>query len=437
MSKKKADLIVAGGLILTMDKAGRRFEKGSVIVADGRITAVGPAETAQEYQAAKTLDASNGLILPGLINSHTHAAMTLFRGLADDLPLMTWLEEHIFPAEAKLDAELVATGTRLACAEMIRGGTTCLCDMYLWEDTVARVIDEVGLRAIVGEVLYDFPSPHYGQPASGLDFTRDLMAHYRDHARISVMAMPHALYTCSPDLLAQAFDLARDAGAGVHLHLSENAGEVAQVKKTYGSRPVGHLDGLGLLGSDLLAAHAVMLTGEEVDLLAAKGVRVAHCPESNMKLASGNAPLPELIEAGVRVGLGTDGAASNNDLSLLGEMRSCALIHKAVRLDPTVADAATVLGLATSQAGRALGLSEEIGSLEPGKRADLIVIDLDQPHLTPIYNPISHLVYTALPSDVRHSVVEGRVLMADRELLTIDLAALAAEVREAAARIKS
>ncbi len=435
MAIEKADLIVKGGLVLTMDAAGARYEDGVVVVKDGLIAAVGPASLAEDYQAETTLEADGGLILPGLINCHTHAAMTLFRGLADDLPLMEWLEGHIFPAEAKLEPELIEVGTRLAAAEMIASGVTCLTDMYLWEDVVAQVLDEAGLRALVGEVLYDFPSPHYGELDSGFEFTRDLIAHYQDHDRISVMVMPHALYTCAPSLLERAWKLADETGAGLHIHLAESPGEEAMVAEAHGVRLVEHLDNLGLLTPNLLAAHGVHFTDAEIELLAERGVSVAHCPESNMKLASGVARLPELLKAGVKVGLGTDGAASNNDLSLIGEMRSCALIHKAVRMDPTVAPAEEVLKLATIDAARAIGLADSIGSLEPGKQADLIVIDTRAPHLTPLYNPVSHLVYAALPSDVRHTVVAGKVLMADRELTTIEFNKLRGDVAQAAKKI--
>lgn len=422
---------------MTMDEAETSFDPGAVVIEGERIAVVGPEALAQDYRAAEVLDASEGIVMPGLINAHTHAAMTLFRGLADDLPLLTWLEEHIFPAEAKLDAELVAVGTRLACAEMILSGTTCFCDMYLWEDTVAEVANQVGLRAAVGEVLYDFPSPHYGDLASGFAFTEEFIAHYRGHPRISVMIKPHALYTCAPGLLKKAQDLAVKHEVDLHIHLAETETETSQILEAYGLRPVGHLDDLGLLTGRLLAAHMVCLDEGEIELLAARGVRVAHCPESNMKLASGVAPLMDLLRAGVCVGLGTDGAASNNDLSMLGEMRSCALIHKAARLDPTTADAATVLRLATAAAAEAVGLGRQIGTLEPGKKADVIVLDAKGPHMTPLYEPRSHLVYAALPSDVRHSVVEGRVLMAERELKTIDLEKLRAEVDRAKLKIRA
>ncbi|MBW1712527.1 MAG: amidohydrolase family protein, partial [Deltaproteobacteria bacterium] len=231
MAGEKVDLVIKGGRVLTLDPQGRTFNPGQVVVDKGRIVDVGPEDSSPGHAAEEVLEAGGGLILPGLINCHTHAAMTLFRGLADDLPLEIWLNEHIFPAEAKLNQDLIEIGTRLACAEMILGGTTCFCDMYLWEDTVARAVDQAGLRAVVGEVLYDFPSPHYGQLDSGFDFTRDFITHYQDHARISVMVMPHALYTCSPDLLRRAKELALETGVDLHLHLGETMAETAQVIK--------------------------------------------------------------------------------------------------------------------------------------------------------------------------------------------------------------
>ncbi len=421
MAVNNIDIMIKGGTVLTLDGKGTRIDSGAVAVSEGRIVAVGTEEELREYKATETLSAQGGLIMPGLINCHTHAAMTLFRGMADDLPLMEWLQEHIFPAEARLCPEFIQTGTELACAEMIRGGVTTFVDMYLWEDTVAQAADKAGLRALMGEVLYDFPSPHYGDISSGFDFTADFMAQYREHPRLSVMVMPHALYTCSPSLLEKAWQLAGDNGADMHIHLSESAFETAQVQEAYGRRPVAHLEALGLLSERLLVAHAVDLTDDEISLLSQRGVRAAHCPESNMKLASGVARLPEMIAAGMTVGLGTDGTASNNDLSLLGEMRSCALIHKVTKMDPTAAPASLVLDLATGAAARAVGLGDQIGSLAVGKKADIIVLDLDRPHMVPLFSPESHLAYTALPSDVRHTVVEGKVLMADRELRTIDL----------------
>jgi 5-methylthioadenosine/S-adenosylhomocysteine deaminase len=424
-----ADLLITNGTVLTMDPSGRVLPEGFVAVCQDRIAALGSLDEAAAWSAPRTLDAEGGLILPGLVNTHTHAAMTCFRGLADDLPLMTWLHDHIFPAEARLDREAVGMGTRLACAEMILSGTTCFCDMYLYEDAVAEAAREAGMRALVGEVLYDFPSPHYGPLEAGLEFTQALMDRWRGDPLIRVAVEPHSPYLCAPELLERAAELARSNGAGLVIHLAETAAEVATVQERYGRTPVGHLARLGVLGPDLLACHCVVLTPGDMDLLAAHDVKVAHNAESNMKLASGVAPIPQLLARGVCVGLGTDGCASNNNLDLFGEMDTVAKLHKVHTLDPTVLDAPTVLRMATIEGARALGLAESIGSLEPGKQADLIVVDTHQPHLTPLYHPASQLVYAARGGDVRHTVIHGRPVMVDRRLTTLPLEDLLAEVR--------
>ncbi len=429
------ELILHNGTVLTMDAGATIHPRGHVIVRHGTITAVGPGDP--PARQGQCLDAQGGLILPGLVNAHTHAAMTLFRGLADDLPLMEWLENYIFPVEARLDPDSVHTGARLACAEMIRSGTTCFADMYLFAHEVARAAHDCGLRAVVGEVLYDFPSPSYGPLEAGFACTRRLIEAWRDDPLISVAVQPHALYTCAPDLLREAGRMARRYGVPLILHLCETRSETRQIVERYGLRPVAHLDRLGLLDANLIADHAIWLTPEEIDLLARRGVRVAHCAESNMKLASGVAPVPELLAAGVAVGLGTDGCASNNDLDLFGEMDTVAKLHKVHRLDPTVLGAETVLHLATMGGARVLGVADRIGSLEPGKRADIIVVDTRQPHLTPLYHPVSHLVYAARGADVRHTVIDGRVVMRDRRLLTIDLEELLEKVRAKADRVRS
>ncbi len=418
-----ADLIVKGDLIVTQNQSGEIIENGAVVINGSIIEAVGPADQVvpEEEQGTRILTGGRVLVMPGLINAHTHAAMTCFRGLADDLPLMTWLEENIFPAESNLTGEMVYWGTLLGCAEMIRSGTTFFCDMYLFEQHAARAVDRAGLRALVGEVLYDFPSPNYGPMEQGLAFTEDLIDEWQGHERISIAVEPHSTYTCSPGLLTACRDLALSKGVPLITHLSENDDEVAQIKERYGLTPVNHLENLGLLSPDLIADHCVVLSDEEISLLARRGVKVAHNPSSNMKLASGIAPIPELIKAGVHVGLGTDGPASNNNLNMFGEMAVTAKIHKVSKLDPTVMDAASVLTMATSNGARILGREERVGRLGPGYLADLIVLDLDQPHLTPLYNPISHLIYAASGADVIHTVVQGKVLMEDRCLTTIDL----------------
>lgn len=428
----EADLIIYDGTVITMDGDLRIIADGAVAVADGRIRAVGPKSDLGHWKAARTLNARGGLILPGLINTHTHAAMALFRGLADDLPLMTWLNDHIFPAEAKLTAEMVRIGTRLACAEMIRSGTTCFCDMYLFEAAVAEAASECEMRAVVGEVLYDFPSPNYGELENGFDYTRRMLERWRGDPLINVAVEPHSPYLCQSELLQRAARLAADYNVPLVIHLSETRSEVAQIQEKYQATPVGHLARLGILSPRLVACHAVVLTDDDIRLLKNGEVKVSHNPESNMKLASGVSPVPDLLAAGICVGLGTDGCASNNDLDLFAEMDTAAKLHKVQRLDPTAVDALAVLRMTTIDAARVLGLERDIGSIETGKLADLIVVDTNKPHLTPMYHPISHLVYAARGSDVCHSVINGRVVMEDRQMRSMDMDKVMDEARRQA-----
>ncbi len=428
------ELCITNGTILTMDSRGSIIANGALLTRDSRIAYVGPAKDLPPAPLARVLDAKGGLILPGFINCHTHAAMTLLRGLADDLPLETWLTEHIFPAERNLTAQAVYWGTLLGCAEMIKSGTTSFCDMYLFAFEAARAADAAGLRAVVGEVIYDFPSPSYGELDNGFKVSEELIRTYQDHPRISGAVMPHALYTCSPPLLERAGRLAADLDADINLHLAETKVETKTVLERYGRRPLAHLQDLGLVNSRLWVDHAVDLNQGEMEVMASAGVRVALLPESNMKLASGLADLPAMLAAGIKTGLGTDGCASNNDLDMLGEMASLAKVHKGVRQDPSLAPAATVLELATRRAGEVFG-QDGLGYLAPGALADLIVVDLDRPHLTPLYNPVSQLVYAAQASDVIHSVCHGRVLMEDRVLTTIDEEEVVARALEESARM--
>lgn len=434
----EADLLIFNGTVLTLNDRNERFAPGAVAIRAGKIVAVGPAEEVRaRYKASGELDAQGCVILPGLINAHTHAAMTLFRGLADDLPLMDWLEHHIFPAEKKLDETWVYRGTLLACAEMILSGTTTFCDMYLFEHKVAEAAKAAGMRALVGEVLYDFPSPHYGPVENGLKFTEELIQEWRDDPLVRIAVEPHSLYTCSPDLLKRCHELATRYDAPLIVHLSETEAEVRQIRESYGCRPVVHLENLGLLGPRLIADHCVALDDRDTELLARRRVHVVHNPESNMKLASGIAPVPRLLERGVNVALGTDGCASNNDLDLFSEMDSCAKLHKAATHDPTVLPAETVLKMATRNGARALGLDGKIGELTPGAWADCIVVDFQKPHLTPVYDPLSHLVYAARGADVIHSVIHGRLVMENRKLLTLDLDEVMDHVRSFAKLIRS
>jgi len=429
--KEAADLIVTNGPILPAPSTSSIVPQGALAVVDGTIVALGPKAQIEElYEARKILDARGGLIMPGLVNGHNHAAMTCYRGIADDLPLMDWLNHYIFPAESKSDGEQVYWGTLLACAEMIRSGTTTFGDMYLFEDQVAEAASKAGMRALVGEVLYDFPSPNYGPIEKGLAYTETLIKRWQNDSLISIAVEPHALYTCSPPLLKRFRDLADRYGVPLIIHLAESKHEVEEVLKTYGKTPVRHMESLGLLSPNLIACHCVWLEEEEMDLLALRGVKVVHNPESNMKLASGVAPIPELLAKGVVVGLGTDGCASNNNLDLFREMDTCAKLHKVHRLDPTVMPSPVILEMATLGGAKVLGLEKEIGSLEVGKKADVIILDLDRPHLQPVYNVVSHLVYSAAGADVRDVIINGQIVMQDRRLLTLDEETILSKIRE-------
>ncbi|MBW1608364.1 MAG: amidohydrolase [Deltaproteobacteria bacterium] len=431
-----ADLIIKNGTILTMDSKNSILENGFLAIRGDSISHIGTGDM-PSIKADKIIDAKGGLVLPGLVNGHTHAAMTLFRGLADDLPLMQWLENYIFPAERNMDAEFVYTGTQLALAEMILSGTTTFCDMYLFEEEVAKAAKKAGVRCLAGEVLYDFPSPNYGSVENGLEYTESLIQKWRDDPIVSIAVEPHSLFTCSPELLMASNELALKHRVPLIIHVAETLNEVSEIKRKYAKTPIEHLDSLGLLGAHLIADHCVHLGQSEITKMAEHGVKVVHNPESNMKLASGIAPIPELIKQGVTVGLGTDGCASNNNLDLFSEMDTAAKLHKVHAMDPTAVDAVTVLRMATIEGARALGLQDITGSLEIGKKADVIVIDTHKPHLTPMYNATSHLVYAASGNDVTHSVINGKLVMEDRKLLTLDLDEVIAHSREKSVQVKS
>jgi 5-methylthioadenosine/S-adenosylhomocysteine deaminase len=350
---------------------------------------------------------------------------------------MQWLQEYIFPVEAKLTGEMVYQATLLSLAEMIKSGTTTFCDMYLFARDVARAAQEAGMRAWIGEVFYDFPSPNYGAVADGLQYVEELFAMYKSHPLINITLDPHAVYTCSPNLLQNLKKMADEHDALYIIHLAENEEEVKGSRELYGASPVMHLENLGVLDSRVVANHCVMLNDAEIDLLAQRDVKVVHCPESNMKLASGIAPVPRMLAAGLSVGLGTDGSASNNNEDMFGEMNSAAKLHKAVSLDPTAMPAETILAMATLHGADVLGAADEIGSLGPGKKADLIVLDMHQPHLTPLFNIPSHMVYAARGADVIHSIINGRIVMCNRQLTTLDEKAILDNMITMAEQIKN
>lgn len=430
------DILVTNGVVVAMDDRSSIIENGAVAVSGDAIVDIGPAAKFSDHRAARKIDAKGGIIMPGLINTHTHASMTCFRGLADDLDLMTWLNDYIFPAEAKLDYEKVHAGAVLACAEMILSGITCFSDMYLFEDAVAEAASRAGLRAVVGEVLYDFPSPNYGPIEKGFEYTQNLISKWRGHPLITIAVEPHSPYLCAPELLQKSAEISDKNKIPLIIHVAETDKEVEQIKGRYGKTPIAHLADIGVLSSRLVACHCVAVSEEDIGILKSYDVKVSHNPESNMKLASGIAPVPKLIKAGICVGLGTDGPTSNNNLDMFSEMDIAAKIHKVNGMDPTLMNAHTVLKMATIKAARVLGMDAVAGSLEVGKKADLIIIDTRKPHLTPMYNIYSHLVYSACGNDVATSIINGRVVMEDRKLLTLDVEKAMADVNRIADEIR-
>lgn len=431
------DLLITNGMVLTMNKTGQIIDYGFVLVHNGKIIETGKQENCHNHTADRVINANGGIIMPGLINTHTHASMTLFRGLADDLPLMEWLQEHIFPAEAGLTENKVYKGALLACAEMILSGTTCFCDMYLFENQVAEAAKQSGMRAVVGEVLYDFPSPNYGELDKGFKYVEKMIEKYKNDPLITAAVEPHSTYLCAPELLQKAAHISNDNNIPLIIHVAETISEQNQIKERYNKTPVQFLNDLGVLSPNLLACHSVHLSKDDINLYKENNVKVAHCPESNMKLASGVAPLPELIEQGICVGLGTDGCASNNDLDLFLEMDKAAKLHKVFSMDPEVIDAETTVKMATINGARALGLSDITGSIEIGKQADIIVINTNKPHLVPMYNPYSHLVYSVNGNDVAATVINGKVVMEKGQIFTMDIDKVMDDVKSIAVNIKA
>jgi 5-methylthioadenosine/S-adenosylhomocysteine deaminase len=426
---RPVDLVVTNATLVTMDPARRVIPGGAVAVDAGHIAAVGTAaEIAATHAGRETLDAQGGIVLPGLVNAHTHAPMVLFRGVADDLKLMDWLQKYIFPAEAKnVTAEFVTAGTRLAALEMIRSGTTTFVDMYYFEDQVAEVAKAAGIRSVAGSTVIDFPAPDNKTREEALAYAERFIRRWKGDPLVVPALAPHSTYIGSPETLRAADALSRREGVPLLIHLQESPDEQRTIRERYAKSSTEHLRDLGLLRKGVLGAHGVWLDAEDRRILLAHDVGVAHCPQSNMKLSSGAAPVREMLAEGVRLGLGTDGAASNNDLDMFEEMLTAALLSKHASGDPTAAPAPKVLEMATLGGARALGMEDSLGSLEPGKRADLVVVDVGAPRLHPMFDPVSHLVYAAKGADVRHSVIEGRVVMRDRKVLTLDEAAVLAE----------
>lgn len=435
----QVDLVVTGGIVVTMDPARRVIDPGAVAIRGTRIVDVGPAASiAQTYEAAQRLDARGRVVLPGLVNTHTHAPMVLYRGLADDLALMEWLEKYIFPAEARtVSPEFVRIGTELAALEMIRSGTTTYVDMYYFEEEIARVTRRAGLRAVLGQTIIGFAAPDARTPADALARTEAFLAEFKGDELITPAVAPHAVYTNDAAALMAARDLAARHDVPVIMHVAETEAETAMSREKHGARPVAALERLGLLSPRLIAAHAVWLEPGEIRLLRERGVKVSHNPESNMKLASGAAPVPRLLDSGVDLGLGTDGAASNNDLDMFEAMRQAALLHKLVSRDPRAVSAEAALEMATLGGARVINRERDLGSLEPGKRADLIVVRMDSVRQVPMYDPISHLVYVTRGDQVEATIVNGRILMRDGVVVTLDERAVIDAARRAADQVRA
>jgi 5-methylthioadenosine/S-adenosylhomocysteine deaminase len=419
---RSVDLLITGGTVVTMDAQGRIVEDGAVAIAHGRIVEVGPVDRlARKYAAHETIDARGRVVMPGLINGHTHVPMTLFRGIADDLDLNEWLTKYIFPAEAKnVTEDFVRVGTRLGLAEMIRGGTTTYCDMYYFEDAVADETARAGMRGVLGETVIDFPVADNKTHEEAMAYTDKFVAKWRGHALITPAIAPHAPYTVSEEHLREIRQFSDRTGAPVVTHIAETNKEVADITRDHGASPVAYLARIGFLSNRVIGAHLVHITDEEIATLKRLGVGAVHNPQSNMKLASGVAPVPQMLAADIALGLGTDGAASNNDLDMWEEMDTAAKLHKEFTGDPKVVTAREAVAMATIGGARALHLERETGSLEAGKRADVIIVDMDSLHQTPRYDIYSSLVYATKASDVRTVVIEGRVVMRDRRLLTLD-----------------
>lgn len=433
-----ADIIITNATIVTMDDSFRVIPHGGVAIKSDTILAIGDtSEINRLYMAPIVLDGTRKVLMPGLVNCHTHSPMTIFRGYADDMPLKKWLYEYIFPAEAEfITPDTIRLGTQLAVAEMLRSGTTTFNDMYYHIDEMVDVVEKSGIRAVLSHGLIDFAVPGCSDPEYGFRFTEEMIQTWNAHPRITIGVAVHANYSSGPDIYQRASSLATNYQVPFNTHVAETRWEFDMVRKKHNTTPVGYLESLGVLTPLMVAAHCVHLTDEDMELLAQRGVGVAHNPQCNMKLASGIAPVPAMLQRGIRVGIGTDGVASNNDLDLLEEVRTASFLHKVSSMDPTILDARTALEMITIGGARLLGMDKQIGSLVPGKQADMIMLDLDQPHAHPAYNVYSLIVYSLRGSDVETVIVGGKVLMHKRDLINMNLRELYAGAEETAREIR-
>jgi 5-methylthioadenosine/S-adenosylhomocysteine deaminase len=432
------DIVVHNGTVLTVNDEFDVFRKGLVCISDGILKRVQDRTDSEPLPAARqVIDAAGGIIMPGLVNTHTHVPMSLFRGLADDLPLTEWLNDHIFKAEAHwLNPESVYAGTLLSCGEMLLSGTTTFCDGYFFEDAVAAAVLKSRMRAVLAQGIIDFPAPGVPDPGENVTKAAQFIEAWQGKSPLITPGLfCHSPYTCSAETLRKAREVADEKNVLFQIHVAETKGELQEIQARQGTTPVQYLDRIGVLTQETLVVHAIWVNEADISCMAESGVGVSVATESQMKLASGVAPIPAFIKKGLSVGIGTDGCASNNNLDMLQEIDTTAKLHKVKRLDPTVMDARQVLSLATSSGAEAIGLGEEIGSLEVGKKADLIIVDTHKPHLTPLYDPVSHLVYAASGSDVKHVIIDGQLVVKDRIIRSFNLEPIVESVQDLARMI--
>ena len=437
--KEKADIIIGNGVILTVNNNDEIINDGAVVIKKNKIIDLGKSsDIKNKYKTKKEIDAKNGVIMPGLINTHTHLAMSIFRGLADDLPLEKWLNEYIFPAEDKfVNEKFCYWGTKLSLAEMIFSGTTTFCDMYFFEKETGRAAEEAGVRGIIGEGIVSAFGDEDKIFNNKTRLTKDLLKEFKNSPLISIAIEPHSCYTCGKEILIKFKEFAKENNLLYIIHLAETKKEVDEIKNKFGMSPVEYLDKIGVLDEMTLAAHCVWLDDKDIEILKNRGVKVLHCPESNMKLASGVAPVYKLLKDNVVVSLGTDGSASNNDLDIFSEMDSAAKLAKVSTLDSTVVSAKETVRMATINGAKVLGMENEIGSLEIGKKADIIILDFNRSHLVPVYDYYSHLVYSVSGSDVETCIIDGKVVMENRKILTFNVEKTIKEVNKIASKISN
>ena len=438
VSQQTASVIVGNGIVITVDGNRRILNPGSIAINGTDIVAIDtPANINARFKAADSIDATGKVVMPGLINTHTHAAMVMYRGLGNDLALMEWLQKYIFPAEAKtVSPEFVRIGTRLAVLEMIQSGTTLFSDMYYFEEEVARVAKAAGIRGVLGQTVIEFPVPDAKTPADALKRTEAFAKEFLGDELITPSIAPHAVYTLDAKTLTAASDLAKRLGIPIQIHLAETSAETGMSQERHKMRPAAILDSLKFWAPVTIAAHAVWINPEEIELLRERHVGVSNNPESNMKLSSGTAPVVAYRKAGVHVGLGTDGAASNNDLDMFEAMRQAAFQQKLITMDPTAISAPEALEMATIGGARVVGQQARLGSLEVGKRADLIVVGMARPRQQPLFDPVAQIVYTSRGDDVETTIVNGKVLMRNRKVLTLDESRVLSEAQAAAGQVR-